>query len=167
MDGIISALPYSDQKIREIIAAFKYSFAETLAERLSALLIQEMKNLGLSGYFAEFKIIPVPLHSRRLNWRGFNQSLLLSKPLSRMLNVEIQTELVKRDRFTKPQIELKKEQRRQNIQGAFSITNPSQISGRYLLVDDVVTTGSTLNEIAKLLKQSGASEVWAMTLAHG
>ena len=166
LDGIISALPYTDQKVKEIIAAFKYSFADTLAERLSGLLVQEMKTQDLGEYFAEFKVIPVPLHQRRLNWRGFNQSVLLAEPLSRMLNIPVEKNLITRTRFTKPQTDLKREERAINIANAFTV-NKNAFSGKYLLVDDVVTTGSTLNEIAKLLKQNGAQEVWALTLAHG
>lgn len=165
VDGIISALPYHHPLVRKIIAAFKYSFAEHLAERLSRIVIQEMEHQGLAGFFSDFKIVPVPLHPRRQNWRGFNQSLLLAQPLAAKLHIPIEQHLILRSRFTKPQTELKKEQRARNIQGAFQITQSSP--GKYLLLDDVVTTGATLKEIARMLKQNGAAEVWAATLAHG
>lgn len=165
VDGIISALPYSDPLIRKIIEVFKYNFVSELAQPLSFLLHQEIKKQNLGDYFKEFTIVPVPLHPRRFNWRGFNQAELLAKELSANLKIAYEP-LAVRSKFTKPQTELKKDQRALNIQNAFGLDKPD-IAGKYLLVDDVVTTGSTLNELAKLLKKSGASEVWALTVAHG
>ncbi len=164
VDGIISALRYSDATVKKIIEVFKYNFVSELSRPLSYLLREEIKKQGLEDYFKEFVIVPIPLHTRRFNWRGFNQAQLLARQISTLLEIPVDS-LAVRSRFTKPQTELKKEQRYLNIQDAFGLTK--SVSEKYLLVDDVVTTGSTLNELAKLLKKSGASEVWALTVAHG
>ncbi|MBX4205199.1 MAG: ComF family protein [Candidatus Doudnabacteria bacterium] len=165
LDGIISALSYTDKRTKKLIGTFKYQFISDLAAPMSHMIVEEITKQGITGYFAEFTIIPVPLHKRRLNWRGFNQAELLAEALGKNLNIPVDKTLVTRAKFTTPQIELKAEQRKTNIENAFETKNTTV--GRYLLVDDVVTTGSTLNEIAKLLKKHGATEVWAATSAHG
>lgn len=166
IDGIISALPYRDPKVSELIETFKYQFIHDLSPRLADLLIAEIKKQSLEGYFSEFTIIPVPLHKHRLNWRGFNQSELIAEALAQKLDIPVDKTLVERIRHTKPQVKMDRAKRLENITGAFKLNSP-QTTDKYLLVDDVVTTGATLNEIAKLLKKGGAPEVWAVTVAHG
>ena len=166
LDGIISALPYKQRDAANLIETFKYKFIDGISPKLSRLLVEEIKNQGLEGYFSEFIINPVPLHPKRMNWRGFNQAQLIASALSKDLNITMDEKLVERIRFTRPQTKLKREQRLENIQNAFTLTKPQALN-KYLLVDDVVTTGATLNEIARLLKKSGANEVWAVTAAHG
>jgi competence protein ComFC len=165
LDGIISALAYTDPRTKKIIQTFKYKFIYDLAPPLAEMIVQAIANVGIAGYFEDFIIIPVPLHKRRLSWRGFNQAELLAEALGKNLNIPVDKDLVVRSKFTTPQTELKAEQRKTNIENAFEIKKSS--TGKYLLVDDVVTTGSTLNEIAKLLKKNGAAEIWATTIAHG
>lgn len=165
LDGIVSALPYANPQTKKLISTFKYEFIFDLAKPLSQIIIEACNNQELGNYFSDFTIIPVPLHRKRRNWRGFNQAELLAQSLGSNLQIPLDTNLVQRSKFTKPQVNLSAEERQQNIADAFKIKNP--VYGKYLLVDDVVTTGSTLNEIAKLLKKSGAQEVWAVTIAHG
>lgn len=113
-------------------------------------------------------IIPIPLHPKKLKERGFNQSLEISKILSQNLNIPLCLNTLVRIKYTKPQFGLKSQERRENIKMAFSIKNPEKIFNKtILLIDDVATTYSTLNEAAGVLKQSGASFVWSLTLAHG
>lgn len=166
IDGIISALPYRDPKITNLIETYKYKFIDDLSPSLAELLVSEIQRQSLGDYFREFTIIPVPLHKRRLNWRGFNQAELISDALGRSLNIPVDKTLVTRNRFTKPQVKMDRSKRLENVTGAFGVSANSAPS-RYLIVDDVVTTGATLNEIAKLLKQKGSPEVWATTVAHG
>lgn len=166
IDGIISALPYRDPKITKLIETFKYQFIHDLSPKLAKLLVNEIKSQSLEGYFSEFTIIPVPLHKQRLNWRGFNQAELISDALAHELGIPVNKSLIERYRFTKPQVKMDRARRLENITDAFRV-NTDRTPGKYLLVDDVVTTGATLNEIGKLLKKCGAQEVWAVTLAHG
>jgi ComF family protein len=165
-DGMICGLTYKHKNTDKIIRTFKYSFVSDLAEPLSKIIIQTINVEGLSNYFQEFTLIPVPLHRRRQNWRGFNQAQLLGAELAKHLNIPIDDQLILRSKFTKPQTTLSQDERKSNIQNAFSIN--SNVAGKkFLIVDDVVTTGSTINEISKLLKQKHASEIWALAVAHG
>jgi ComF family protein len=166
LDGIISALPYRNPQVANLIETFKYKFIDNLAPKLSKLLVEEIKNQNLEGYFNSFTIIPVPLHKKRFNWRGFNQAELIANSLSKDLSAPMDANLVQRTKFTKPQVKLERSQRQENMKDAFVLAKP-ETNGKFLLVDDVVTTGSTLNEMTKLLKKSGATEVWAVTVAHG
>ena len=114
-------------------------------------------------------ITDVPLHKNRLKSRGYNQSELLAKELSQLLNLEYMPSCLTRKIDTKPQFKLDKKKRRENILGAF-VVNPkikTSIKGkRIILVDDIATTGATLRECAKILKQSGVEKVIGVTLAH-
>lgn len=165
VDGIISALSYTDPKTKKLIGTFKYEFIHDLAPPLARMIADAIFSQGINNYFENFTVIPVPLHKRRLNWRGFNQAELLSKSLSEILGISLDDQLVVRNKFTKPQIELSAHERKSNIENAFEIKKES--TSKYLLVDDVVTTGSTINELAKILKKNKAAEVWAATIAHG
>jgi ComF family protein len=112
-------------------------------------------------------ILPVPLHIRRLRWRGFNQSLLLTKVYFPMWKQKIQPDLLRRHRATIPQTQLDGADRRSNLEGAFSVQKPQAVQGKsVLLVDDVFTTGSTLHECAKVLRDAGAAEIAAFTVAR-
>jgi len=166
VDGSVSALNYKNPEVKRTIETFKYKFIETLSESLVARLAREIKTQGLDEYFQEFVLIPVPLHKKRFNWRGFNQSELLATSLSATLGIPINQDIIARIKNTKPQTKLTKEERKKNLNNAFSLNDESN-NGKFLLVDDVVTSGSTINEMAKALKKAGAAEVWAVTVAHG
>lgn len=111
-------------------------------------------------------ILPIPLHRQRLRRRGFNQALELALPLSRRLGLPLDRRSCLRQRATEPQTALDLAQRRRNLRRAFTLTGP--LPARHIaLVDDVVTTGSTSSELARLLKRAGAErvEVWAAARA--
>lgn len=162
LDGIISALPYSDLRIKKLIEMFKYKFVSDLSVPLSELVIESIANQALQNYLGQFELVPVPLHNRRFRWRGFNQSELLANGLAQILNAPINPNVIERKKFTKPQVGLNLAERQENIKGAF-VARPND--GKYIVVDDVVTSGSTIKEITQTLKRSGATEVWALTLA--
>ncbi len=108
-------------------------------------------------------ILPVPLHPGRLRERGYNQALELARPLSRNLGIPLEPHYCRRTRATPPQSGLKQKQRRRNIRGAFEIS-PDLKADHVALVDDVVTTGSTVAEFARQLHRRGVArvEVWAL-----
>jgi len=166
VDGVVSALPYSHPDIKKIIEVFKYNFVAGLAPSLAELIYEGIKHQDLENFFDDAVIVPVPLHERRLRWRGFNQAELLSTALITKLKAGIKNEGIRRIRFTKPQVDLSAQERKTNVKDAFAADDEFKNS-KVLLIDDVVTTGSTVNEIAKLLKKAGAKEVWAATLAAG
>jgi ComF family protein len=111
-------------------------------------------------------IVPVPLAEGRYRERGYNQAIELGLPLERILGVRMRADLVVRTRATREQAELSRRERRKNVRGAFSMRNA--LPHRHVaILDDVVTTGSTVNELAKALRRAGAEriEVWAVARA--
>jgi ComF family protein len=112
-------------------------------------------------------IVPVPLHLDRLRWRGFNQSLILSQAIGRRQNLQVDPFVLDRLRPTVPQTHLNERERRANVQGAFVVVAPERVqSKRVLLVDDVYTSGATVEECARILLGNGAEVVDVFTLAH-
>jgi ComF family protein len=147
------------------IHRLKYGAKGFLADALGPLLAQFAKE-RLDGSRSVL-IMPVPLHPKRLRERGFNQSLLLARHVSRRIHIDLDFLSLRRVRYTPPQASLAKHQRLQNVQGAFELKNSDAVKGRsILLVDDVVTTGNTLNECARILRKAGAEKVFGLSLAR-
>jgi ComF family protein len=115
-------------------------------------------------------VIPVPLHTRKLRQRGFNQSELVAQialKIRKPTTLVLAPELLIRQRETRSQIGLSSHQRRENIRGAFAISEPKRVAGNgILLVDDVLTTGTTASECARMLRKAGASKVIVATVAR-
>ncbi len=152
-------------ELMNAIYDLKYEFKTYVADSLGPLLaehaIMALDNAG------NFIVMPVPLHTKRLRQRGFNQSLLLARYVAKALDVDIDYLSLVRSRFTQPQTGLKKKERQRNVKKAFELKSPHSVKGKnILLVDDVATTGSTLNECARVLKKAGAKKVIALVLAR-
>lgn len=112
-------------------------------------------------------IVPVPLHTTRLRERGFNQAVLLGRQLGKIHRKRVSAKALSRIRNTRPQVDLDPSDRVRNVRGAFAAREPETIRGKkLLLVDDVFTTGATVNECAKVLKKTGAKEVFVLTLSR-
>lgn len=164
----LSPFSYQDQTIRELVHNLKYYRLKDIARELGRMLDRYLK------YFEVVLpesciIVPIPLHPKRKRVRGFNQAERIAAGfiVSASLPMEIDSELLLRAIKTRPQVELSGEERRKNILGAFALKNDASAQGKIiLLVDDVKTTGATLEEAARVLKEAGAKEVWAMTVAH-
>ena len=149
-------------KMAGVIQRFKYHGDITLAADLGLF----WDRVDLSAIPFEM-IIPVPLHPQRLRKRGFNQAVLLAKDLARKTGRDLSVRTLKRIRNTVPQVELAFEERQKNVRGAFAVKNKSAITDKkILLIDDVFTTGATVNECARVLKKAGAGEVFVLTLAR-
>ena len=114
----------------------------------------------------EVTLLPIPLHKKRKAWRGFNQAELLAEILAENFNVDLRGDLLKRIKNTKPQVGLKSLKRAENISGAFQVMGEAR-GQTFLLLDDVITTGSTMNECAHVLKQAGADKVYGLAVARG
>lgn len=111
-------------------------------------------------------ICSVPIHKSKLWKKGFNQSALLATEISKSLNVDFYSDLLIKTKNTKGQHELSQKERKKNLKNSFKVNEKYKINGyRILLVDDVITTGSTLNECSKMLLKSGADFVYCITLA--
>ena len=166
LDGMLAAGKF--HQLQNIIHSFKYELVSEVSIQLSKIMINFIETNQLKDYLKSFTFIPVPLHRTRLRYRGFNQSELLAKYISEKLNTQLLLNVLKRNRNTSPQILLDKSHRKNNIQNAFVCPAPGSVKNlNILLIDDITTTGSTLNECAKVLKQAGAQKVWGLVLAHG
>lgn len=163
-DAARAAIVY-DGPGRDLIHSFKYDFRTHLRRPLAFLLVR-----NLSDFVADRRpdlIVPVPLHIKRLRSRGFNQAVLLGELLAREWHIPLQRRAIRRIRWTEPQISLTAEQRRTNVRGAFSVPDDGIVSGkRVLLLDDVITTGSTAEECSRVLKRAKASQVLVITVAR-
>ena len=176
LDGAISLYQYKGM-LQDLIKAIKYRFMYDVQNELERLFHQRLKKPCLSNQsFNRFLksrplIIPVPLFWQRQNWRGFNQAEMMAKSAAKVLELQIGLNVVLRDKKTPPQANLPKNERLKNVKDVFSI-NPQADIGllapikSVLLIDDVWTTGATLNECAGVLKKSGIKTVWGMTLAR-
>lgn len=148
--------------LREAIHAFKYEGVRVLAGPLGQLLACTWQQ----GNVPVDVVLPVPLHRARLRQRGYNQSLLLARVLGAETGLPLREDGLTRQRNTRAQVGLSPEQRRANVQDAFVCTAPNLHGQRVLLVDDVLTTGATLEACATALLQAGVREVWALTLTR-
>ncbi len=153
---------HQNRQISEAIHIFKYRFAQELGHNLAVLMVKKFWH-----FFSTNRIVfvPVPLHQKRLMFRGFNQAEVLAHHLS-ALTGHPSMELLKRIKYSKPQAELDGAQRRKNLKEAFQINIMPPTNATIVLVDDVFTTGSTLNECAKTLKSNGVEWITALTLAR-
>jgi len=144
------------------VQRFKYGPDVTLAPTLGDFLAD---NGPVMDAYA--LLVPVPLHPSRLRWRGFNQALLLARPLARRGRVRLAPFALARTRPTAPQVGLNDKERQENIAGAFTVRDPVLVRGRsILLIDDVYTTGATVNECARVLRGAGARRVDVLVLAR-
>ncbi len=161
LEGIRSLAPYRGPA-RAAIHYLKYRHARELADPLGELMAQYWRQNPLPAEV----IVPVPLHPSRLRKRGYNQAALLAWALSRRIGLPMNEDALCRVRATASQMRLKAADRRRNVEDAFCCTT-DQLSGRpVLLVDDVCTTGATLEACADALREGGVREVWALTLAR-
>jgi ComF family protein len=161
LDGSSSSADYSTELIADMIQKLKYEYIEELAGVFGKLAVIP----NLIGNPVDYVVLPVPLHRRRYVERGFNQAELLAREWGRVLNMPVRTDVLLRARHTAHQVGLGREERKNNLTNAFAVKGilPAK---RVILVDDVFTTGSTLQECARVLKSAGAEEVWGMTVAR-
>ena len=160
-DRVISAFAYANP-ISQLVSKLKFRGQLQLARLFGELLAEHITCLGSQAQ----AVLPVPLHPRRLRSRGYNQALEIARPVSRALALPIVQDAVTRQRDTQPQAEQSAVQRERNIRGAFVPGKPVTYQC-VAIVDDVMTSGHTVNEIATLLRQSGVEqiEVWCVARA--
>ena len=181
LSGLYFALPYQNNLVKNLIQRFKYEpFIKELALPLSSLILNHFQLLVNPPDFfypvrgqrfsngADFILIPVPLGRKRLKWRGFNQAEEIGKELSKSLEIPLINDVLIKTKENSPQMELTGKEREENILGVFSCQNKEEIQGKkILLVDDVYTTGATMEECAKVLKSAGAKEIVGAVVARG
>ncbi|MCL5105578.1 MAG: ComF family protein [Armatimonadetes bacterium] len=151
--------------LRDAIHRLKYDSRLALADPLAELMVRCFPDTTLPGKVD--LIIPIPIHPSRMPERGFNQAKELAARFCKRVRLPIATDVLLKTKKTAHQVDLARDERGINLEGAFVARNADKISGkRILLIDDVFTTGSTLHEAATVLMQVGAKAVYAYTLAR-
>ncbi|MFQ6099724.1 MAG: ComF family protein [Anaerolineae bacterium] len=140
----------------------KYRGRTVLAEPLGGLMAAYWTQHPMSADL----VVPVPLHPARLRERGYNQAALLAREMARRTGLVVEEQALIRQRATAPQVELNARQRKENVRDAFRCSGNSLAGKRVLLIDDVCTTGATLEACAVALYAGGARDVQALTLAR-
>lgn len=179
-DGLIACVDYKkDDLVNKMITNFKYKFDKEIAVVLAQILKTQFVYLSqFNDFFKRIVFVPVPLHKKRLNYRGFNQAFVLAKYLIKELKNDSELEdmfkdaelidCLRRTLYRPPQAESTRKERIENIKGVIEIDESfcKSIRNRSIFViDDVATTCSTLNECAKILKNAGAKFVCGFVLA--
>ncbi len=151
--------------LREIIHYYKFGRKSYLSEPLADLM---MKTLDIKNIFGNIDvIIAVPLHRKRRKERGFNQAYLIARRLGNKLHIRVEGRVLLRIKKSMPQMDLPAHQRERNVMGAFKVMKAKRIRGkRILLIDDVMTTGATVNECAGALMKAGSKDVCVLTIAY-
>jgi ComF family protein len=171
-DGIIIAADYEDEIIGTIIRTFKYRFIKSLSVGLALILKKKLEiflqkpqsGFLIDKHFFSAVVIGMPLSNRRQRWREFNQADLLASHIAHFCNLEQSKNFLFRE-HRKPQAKLSSTERLHNLAESFFVSGSSP--ELVIIVDDVVTTGASLNEAARALKQAGALEVWGLVVAKG
>lgn len=160
----MSVFEYSPA-LQRLIYRFKYGEETYLYRNLGDFMAQKLKsNISWDYDF----LIPVPLHKKRSLHRGYNQAYLLTKSISQSLNVHIAKDVLHRTKDTMVQAGLKKTDRLENLKGAFEVSKGNYLKDKKIvLVDDIYTTGSTVNECSRVLREAGAEKVYVLALAAG
>jgi len=162
IDGIRSPFRF-DGVIRKAIHQLKYQNLKAISPCLAELLADYLRSNSLPGEV----LVPVPLHPRRLRERGYNQSILLAKELGKIANLPVVEDCLIRSKQAQPQVRAADvEERRKNVSDAFICRNDKLSGKQVILIDDVCTSGATLESCATALKSRGAVSVWGLTLAR-
>lgn len=167
LNKVIALADYKNEIVARLIHLLKYEHVEEIggiSDKLIGVFIKNNSTVFNGGRFSA--IIPIPLHKKRYLERGFNQAEILTESWSRHLGVPILKNVLVRSRQTKTQVGLSGFERRSNLQGAFALRQPFAGLERVILVDDVFTTGSTMEEAARVLRASGTREVWGAVVAR-
>jgi|TARA_Y100000034_G_C6893075_1_gene411276 ComF family protein len=174
LSGIYALLHYKDTLVRDLIWTLKYRgsihSAKLLAGVLYGVLLEDTSDSILFEASPHPTVIPLPLAGKRERERGFNQIVLVTDELNKLdenNSFNIQTNILVRTKDTPSQTSLSKEERRENVKGVFTVSNPGRIKEKHIiLLDDVITTGSTVKEARRILLDAGAKEVTAIAIAH-
>lgn len=168
LDKVFIACEYeSDNLIGKMIKQVKYKFSEELSERLAEVVVRNLAGIMDFGSV----LIPVPLSKKRMKWRGFNQSELIGGLIVKIANehgdrLKFATKYLRKIRETANQAECKsKAERVLNLRNAFEVDGAETLPETVILFDDVYTTGTTMNECAKTLKNSGVKKVFGLAIA--
>jgi ComF family protein len=173
LDQVFIAGDYNDPLLAGLIKKFKYNFISALGPILARWLIMFWSGQIVSQAFGgdNFLVIPIPLARKRARWRGFNQAEIIAREFSAAFGYPLNCRDLKRSGRRRPQASLGEKERLNNIKGVFSWHGKplgEDSSGTtIILIDDLITTGATLNEAARTLKAAGAKQIYGLILAKG
>lgn len=172
IDKVLWGTSYKNSLARDVIVQFKYNGERQLALPLASLMIPPLKDAlkAESEKNHAYALVPMPLTRRKERERGFNQADLLGREVAKACAAPLlPAGTLTRIRYTQSQTQFReRNERRENIAGAFRVTNPEAIRGKTIvIVDDIATTGATLNEAARVLKENGVMAVWGLVAAKG
>jgi len=160
---------YDNFVVKKLINQFKYKpYLKDLAKTIAFLIILHLILKDKLNHFKNFILIPIPLHKKRLKQRGYNQAKEIAKEISFFLKTVFAPDVLIKTKNTPSQVNLKKEEREKNVINSFSVSQTKKIlNKKILLIDDVMTTGATLKEAARVLKRAGADKISAIVIAKG
>lgn len=159
LDGLTSFFPYT-AVVQKAIKAIKYRYAYKVTDDLLRYVV--LPELPKQSVF-----VPIPLYPSRLRLRGFNQAEIITRALSKRLDVPVRTDILKRIRKTVPQVDMKNRQDRlSNMKEVFGVNKVPTQENPIILIDDVYTTGATMQSACEVLKRSGVKTVWGLTIAQ-
>jgi predicted amidophosphoribosyltransferase len=163
VDGLLFGVPYADPVARGLLERWKFSFAR----HAEAPILEMLKRVPLERVLAgdDWTATSVPLHARRLRWRGFNQAEKITEVVAARLRLPEEQLLVRIKHTAQQARRGAKEKRRGDLAGVFAAKGP--VSGRVILCDDVYTSGATMEAAASVLKSAGAASVWGVVIARG
>lgn len=174
-EWVFSLYDYRHPPIKKVLWLLKYKgkvgFANIFAEQMYGKILEELSELSVMQNFKDAVLVPIPLSARRHRERGYNQAELLCKELIKLdgdKNFTLEKNVLIKTKETEHQARIKERSHRlKNLIDSFGVKNPELIKGRnIILIDDITTTGTTLNEAKKILKKSGAKKIIAFTVAH-
>ena len=172
---VFSLFDYRHPPLKKALWLLKYRgkkrLANIFAEIMYGKILEELSDLSIMQNFRDVIIIPIPLSALGLRERGYNQAELIAKKLSELdgnINFKIEKHILIKNKETKHQARIKnRNERLRNLSGAFAVKNELLIKNRnIILIDDITTTGATLNEAKKILKKAGTRKIIAFTVAH-
>ncbi len=171
LDYLLAAAHYNDGPLKEALHTYKYDGRLDLIEVLCSLILAN-KELGqalesIVQSSKDLSVVPVPLHRKRLWARGFNQSRSIAHRISQHLHIPIDERVVTRPMYSVPQAKLHRQERLKSVEGIFAAPKTSRLQGKtVILVDDIATTGATLNACAAALKEARAKRVIGLVVAR-
>src|SRR3989344_2067098 len=172
LSGLMVAAEYSHPAVRNLIWQLKYNSVREISKTMGLVMADFIIKNDLADYFSQSIVIPVPTHKKRLRFRGFNQAEEIAKHFAANLGMEYCEALIK-SRPTTRQVELERKQRIENLRGAFALNNKvfntlniTLSTKKFILIDDVATTGTTLAECAQALRALEPAETWGLVVAR-
>jgi ComF family protein len=164
--GTVALLPFADARVRSAIHEAKYHGSDHAFKLLALALAEYLRDSVDVGPRRSYIVVPVPLGKGRRKERGFNQVEEIARRATKELGIAVDTTILERTRETVSQVSLPRHKREENMRGAFGAAHPADPTVTYIVIDDVLTTGATLQAAVDALRKSGAVNIVPLALAH-